>query len=130
MGNSTSGYIYADSALSGNHLQGLGGTPTVTVGGGAGTGATASVVGTDTSGTITVNVGTSPNPASNAPVVTLTFSTAFVTAPHPVFAPANVSAVQFDDVYILSTSTTKFVLASYTSLAASRTYIWNYVTIQ
>ena len=71
-------------------------SPSIATGTGAGTGATASISGSDLGGVITITAGTTP--AANATVVTVTFNTAFKTAPKTVLITAadnDASAVLF-----------------------------------
>jgi trimeric autotransporter adhesin len=104
---------------------------TFTAGVGAGTGPTISVTGSGLGGTISVLTGSAPT--ASAAVVTVTFSSAYLTAPSVIICPANSAAALLTGtaaVYLISTSTTNFVLeVGSTALSATTTYLWNYHVI-
>ena len=108
------------------HLIGNSTAPTIAAGAGAGTIPTVSISGTDLAGTITVTTGTSPTAAGI--LATITFNTAYGSAPSVVFSDVNdnVGAVK------VSSTTGAFVLTAKTgvTLAASTTYKYNYIVAQ
>ena len=106
------------------------GTPAVAGGIGAGTSPTVSVVGSDVSGVITVLTGGSGESASST-IVTLTFNTAYGTAPNAVtLTPANATTSALAvaaQAFVLSVGTTNFVVSSNTTaLTALTSYKWYY----
>jgi len=122
------------------HLAGSTSAPSIVAGTGAGTSPTVSVSGTDISGIVNITTGTSPS-GSNAIVATVTFNTAYASAPKGVvLVPANVNAAALTNatqVFVPAngqtngTTTTTFVVESNgTALAASTAYIWTYTIIQ
>ena len=105
----------------------VGSPPTVAVGAAAGTGATASVTGSSISGSVTVNAGTSTT--STATLATITFPTAYGTAPRScTLQPQNAAAVtQVGMVYSTAPSTTAWTLAvGASAVPVSTTYVWGY----
>ena len=111
--------------------------PTIAAGTGAGTGPTISISGNDLEGTITLTPGSSP--ANAATVWTVTFNTAFATAPKG----AIITAGDVDAAALLggtravycdasATTTTTWVVKSSTptGLAASTEYVFFYRLIQ
>jgi len=129
-----------NSTLSVKHFAGLSSAPTIAAGTGAGTTPTVSVSGTDASGIVNITTGTSPS-GSNAIVATITFNTAYASAPKGiVLVPANTNAAALTNatqVFVPAngqtngTTTTTFVVeANGTALAASTAYIWTYHVIQ
>lgn len=101
-------------------------TPTITLDGGA----------SDMSGLLTVTTGTSPQAASGI-LVTLTFASAYGTAPHVVLTPASQSAAQLSTgstgqwPYVTTTTTTLVISkGGSTALAASTAYAWYYTVMQ
>jgi hypothetical protein len=113
-----------------SHIIGNSTAPTATIGSNM-TG-TVSVSGTDIAGTVTVNITASTSFPTLAEYFTLTFNTAYGTAPYVVFTPANSSAALLTGIYLKLPTTTTFQIASANSgtTPASATYIWNYHVIQ
>jgi hypothetical protein len=124
------------ASASGNIIGG--GTPTIAAGTGAGTGPTISITGTDRAGVISLTAGTSPA-GTLATIFTVTFSTAFATAPPVVIClPANqsVSAPLINAAVTLtlgtfvpnSITTTQWSLSSnvQTTLVSGTQYLWYY----
>jgi hypothetical protein len=108
------------------HIISSGATPTITAGSGAGTSPTVSISGNDITGTISITTGTSPAASTLA---TITFSTAYGTAPNVLLTP--VGSVSASIQYNLgSSSTTNFTLNTGTAPAASTTYTYKYFVIQ
>jgi hypothetical protein len=98
-----------------------------------GTGATCSVSGNDSFGEITLNTGTGTMDISGAPV-TLTFNTAYGSAPACVVTASNNTAAEFQaagstgaGLYQTTTTTTLVVNTRSGALDASSTYKWMYV---
>ena len=121
-----------DSSFS--HITSNGSTPAILAGAGAGTSPTVSVSGTDLAGQITITTGTLPSPS--ATVATITFATAYNSAPKYIgITPANSNAAALGGNIIWADSagilTTAFTLNSgLVGLAASTTYIFYYYIIQ
>ncbi len=118
------------ASASGNIIGG--GTPTVAAGTGAGTGPTISITGTDRAGLVSVTAGSGPA-GGIAKIFTVTFSTAFATAPPIVIVtPANQSAAGIasgNTPFVSnSTTTTKFDFNanSVTGLTNGTQYLWYY----
>lgn len=107
-------------------------TATIAAGPGAGTGPTISIAGGDLAGTVTLTTGTIPT--LSALVFTITFSSAFATAPKGViFYQANVNAGALSgigNIFAGSTTTTATATVGATALAPATQYIWNYVVIE
>jgi hypothetical protein len=111
--------------------------PTVTAGAGAGTGTGLSVTvaagSTDVIGTITIATGSTVAPTASSTILTLTFSTAWGTAPKWVElepASANAALLAANWPYWSATSTTTATLTSTTTaLAPGITYIFRYHVI-
>lgn len=117
------------------HLVGGTPAPTIAAGAGAGTGPTVTVTGTDLGGYITVTTGTLPT--LSAVVATITFNTAYTTAPRVVqITPAGPNAALLSGVNMVyvdqsNITTTTFPLtAGTTALTATTTYKWYYTIIQ
>ena len=117
------------------HLIGGGTTPTIAAGAGAGTSPTITITkATDLSGVITVTTGTLPS--LGATVVTVTFNTAYTTAPKVILynSGPNSSALNGATmVYVAdaNTTTTTFSITSgTTALTPATTYIFTYTVIQ
>jgi hypothetical protein len=109
------------------HLIGGGTAPTIAAGAGAGSSPTISIAGHDTYGAITLTTGTLPSLAST--VFTVTFGTAYATAPYVTFSPANANAALLTGVtmvYVTPTTTTFVFTSGSTALPAATQYIWNY----
>jgi hypothetical protein len=123
------------------HLDGKTAAPGIAAGAGAGTTPTVTM-GTnsnDISGVINITTGTTPT-GTNAIVATITFNTAYVTAPFVTLTPANRNAQALTGSTAVlvpapgqtnGTTTTTFIIESgTTALTASTAYIWNYQVIQ
>lgn len=121
------------------HLRGTTTAPTIAAGTGAGTTPTVSVTGTDIAGLVNITTGTTPT-GTNAIVATITFNTAYTTAPYVILIPANrnAQALAIGSIVLVpaagqtnGVTTTTFVIESgATALAASTAYIWSYQVIQ
>jgi len=115
------------TSASGNIIGG--GTPSIAAGPGAGTGPTVSITGTDRAGVISVTCGTTPSGAASI-IATITFSTAFATAPPIVIvtpANPNAAAIGTNGVFVSNgTTTTTFKLNTNTtaSLVDGIGYLW------
>lgn len=116
------------------HLAGTTTAPTGAVGTGAGTSPSAvtfSTNATDLSGDVLVTTGTLPT--AGATVLTVTFNTAYGTAPIVLLSPANAATALLSGVtmvYTTSTTTTYVITAGSTGLIAATTYSWHYHVIQ
>jgi hypothetical protein len=99
------------------------GTTSVASNANCGTGCTVSISGNDTSGIITVNTGTTPAAGIQA---TVSFGSAFGTAPKLVITPESLPASSVFPQYHYGSTTTTFDLKSYTALSASVTYKFSY----
>lgn len=112
-----------------NHISGSSGTPSIAPGPGAGDGNSVSIAGTDLAGEITITTGTSPAAASV--VVTITFSSAYSTAPYIVFSPSNANSVlTYRQLYVTSTTTTFVFSTSTYAMGTSTEYKWMYIVAQ
>src|SRR5206468_4091693 len=98
--------IKADGALTSYHFAGGSGTPTIAAGTGAGTGATVSITGTDAAGEITITTGTSPT--AGAALATVTFNTAYSTAPYITLQRSSTASPS--DMELGSRTTTNFTI--------------------
>lgn len=120
------------SGLTAKHFIGGGSAPTIAAGAGAGTGPTVSIAGSDTAGTVTVTTGTLPSGSSI--VATITFATAYGSAPKGVLLfPQSSSTALLSGatmIYTTSTTTTFVINSGTTGLTAATTYVWSYVIIQ
>lgn len=116
------------------HLVGSTTAPTGAVGTGAGTSPSAvtfSANATDLSGDVLVTTGTLPT--AGATVLTVTFNTAYGTAPTVLLSPANAATALLSGVtmvYSTSTTTTFVITAGSTGLVAATAYAWHYHIIQ
>lgn len=125
------------SVESTGHLASGGSAPSIANGTVVGTSpGTPTVTGNDTAGYITVITGTSPATTADGTVVTVTFSSAYKSAPRVILTPANsaAAAITTQRPYVAraDVSTTQFVLRkpSATALGASTTYEFFYQVIQ
>lgn len=112
------------------HLVGTGTTPTITAGAGAGSSAFVSLSGTDMAGKITLTSGLLPSVSSV--VLTVTFNTAYIAAPHVVLSPANSNAAALSGlamIYVTATTTTFVFTGGATALTASTQYVWEYQVV-
>ena len=114
------------------HYNGGGTAPTAAVGTGAGTSPSAvTVTGHDAAGNVSLTTGTLPTAAGT--VLTLTFNTAYNSAPHVVLQPANAATALLSGatmVYVTSTTTTFVITAGANGLVAATGYAWEYQVIQ
>lgn len=131
-------FTFGSGLLSVPQIKGSGSTPAIAGGVGAGTSPTVSITGTDLAGMITVTTDTDPTNA--AVLCTITFATAFGTAPFIQLTPADDDAamLSFDSgssvtkqVHVTSTTTT-FVINTNGASApyASTQFKWYYQVIQ
>ncbi|MBK7377259.1 MAG: hypothetical protein IPJ02_17440 [Chitinophagaceae bacterium] len=101
-------FTFGSGLLSVPQIKGSGSTPAIAGGAGAGTSPTVSITGTDLAGEITVTTDT--DPTTGAVFCTVTFATAFSSAPYVVFSPSNLNAADLfassGDFFINSTTTT------------------------
>lgn len=124
-----------DGTASFLHIAGIGTAPGIAAGTGAGTSPTVSLTkATDLSGVINVTTGTLPT--LSAAIVTITFATAYVSAPKVFIREANGNAATLSGVSMVfvddaNTTTTTFVLtAGATALTAATAYKWYYTVTQ
>ncbi|CAB4152622.1 hypothetical protein UFOVP606_19 [uncultured Caudovirales phage] len=116
------------------HIKGSTSAPTGVVGTGAGTTPSAVTFSTnanDIAGQVLVTTGTLPTAA--ATILTVTFNTAYGTAPIVMLSPANAATALLSGitmVYTTSTTTTFIITAGSTGLVAATAYVWNYHVIQ
>lgn len=109
------------------HLYGGGTAPAVAAGAGAGTTPTVALTGSDMAGKISITTGTLPT--LSADVFTVTFNTAYASAPYVNFSPANAVTALLSGasmVYVTAATTTFKFTAGTTPLTAATTYLWNY----
>ena len=129
---STSGTIVTTADINAKHLKGNSGALSIAASTGAGTSPSAiSVTGTDMSGVITLTTGSSPS--INAILATITYNTAYSTAPVVVITPANAataSLVSAQAVWVNIGAANFTINTNATALTASTIYKWNYVVIQ
>lgn len=121
--------------IAGFHLIGSSTAPKISAGTGAGTAPTVTISGTDLAGQILVTTGTSPE--TSAVVATVTFNTAYSSAPRAILiSPGNQLASTANGggavwVEYSTISTTGFELKQGTAgLNASAPYVWYYTVIQ
>jgi hypothetical protein len=128
----TSGTIITSADINAKHIKGNSGALSIAASTGAGTSPSSiSVVGTDMSGVVTLTTGTSPS--INAVLATITYNTAFSTAPVVVITPANAataSLVAAQAVWVNIATGNFTINTNTTALNASTIYKWNYVVIQ
>lgn len=132
--NSTAGtyrdWIARNGTLT--HLIGSGTAPTAVVGAGAGTSpSSVTVSGHDMAGSVSLTTGTLPT--GGATVLTLTFGTAYGSAPYVVLQPINASTALLSGatmVFVTSSTTTFVITSGSTGLVAATGYAWNYQVIQ
>jgi hypothetical protein len=106
-----------------------GGTaPTVAANAGAGSSPTISIAGHDTDCAVTLTTGSTPT-GTNATIFTVTFGTAYASAPYVHITPANANAAAITggatEVYVNSSTTTMTLISGTTALSAATQYIWN-----
>jgi hypothetical protein len=128
----TSGAITTSSDIIAKHLKGNSGALSIAASTGAGTSPSAlSVTGTDMSGVVTLTTGSSPT--INAILATITYNSAFSTAPVVVITPANAATASLTSAQAVwvNINTGNFTInTNATALNASTIYKWNYVVIQ
>jgi hypothetical protein len=126
------GSITTSSDIIAKHIKGNSGALSIAASTGAGTSPSAlSVSGTDMSGVVTLTTGTSPT--INAILATITYNSAFSTAPVVVITPANAATASLAAAQAVwvSISTGNFAInTNATAINASTIYKWNYVVIQ
>jgi hypothetical protein len=129
---STSGAIVTTNDITAKHIKGNSGVLSIAASTGAGTSPSAvSVTGTDMSGVVALTTGTSPS--INAVLATITYNTAFSTAPVVVITPANAATASLaatQAVWVNITTTGFTINTNATAVVSSTAYKWNYVVIQ
>jgi hypothetical protein len=133
-GGTTQASISATGAAAFAHIGGTTPAPTIAAGAGAGTSPTVSVSGNDMIHKISITTGTSP--AASATVATITFNTAYSTAPKVILSPAGansaaltgLTAAYVDDAG--TTTTTYTIKVGSGGLAAATTYLFYASTAQ
>ena len=129
---STSGAIVTTNDINAKHIKGNSGALSIAASTGAGTSPSAvSVTGTDISGVVALTTGTSPS--INAVLATITYNTAFSTAPVVVITPANAATASLattQAVWVNITTTGFTINTNATAVVSSTAYKWNYVVIQ
>jgi hypothetical protein len=129
---STSGAIVTTNDITAKHIKGNSGALSIAASTGAGTSPSAvSVTGTDMSGVVSLTTGTSPT--VNAVLATITYNTAFSTAPVVVITPANAATASLaaaQAVWVNITTTGFTINTNATAVVSSTAYKWNYVVIQ
>ena len=114
-------------------IKGTSSAPSIAGGSGAGASPTVSITGTDLAGEITVT--TDADPTTSAVFCTVTFTSAFGTAPYVVFAPSNdnsANAYRNGEPLYVNSSTTTFTLNtnSVASPQGSTEYKYTYQVIE
>lgn len=125
---------YDGTNMSLPHYSGTGATLTKTMGSGSGTAGTGTVsAGSDDfSGAISITTDASGVTAA-AVIITVTFNTAFSTAPTVILTPGNAATALLDGttgVYINTTTTAFTINAGSAALANSTIYKWFYMAAQ
>ena len=124
-------FTFGSGLLSVPQIKGSGSAPAIAGGAGAGTSPTVSITGTDLAGEITVT--TDVDPTTSAVFCTVTFATAFGTAPYVVITPSSdePAANPSGGFYVASTTTT-FTLNTNSTTApnGSRQFKYHYHVIQ
>jgi len=114
------------------HIIGSSTAPTATVGGGAGVGATYTLTNcTDVAGKISVTTATLPN--TDDTVITLTFNSAFDSAPTVILTPANKATANLakgQEVFATTSTTQLIITSNGTALGTPVVYAWYYTIIQ
>lgn len=128
----TAGGLGVAKTITALHYSSGGTAPAGVVGVGAGTSPSAvTISGHDTAGNVSVTTGTLPT--ASGTVLTVTFGTAYGSAPHVVLYPANAATALLSGVsmvYVTSTTGTFVITAGTTGLTAATTYSWEYHVIQ
>ena len=129
---STSGAIVTTNDINAKHIKGNSGALSIAASTGAGTSPSGiTVTGTDMSGVVALTIGTSPS--INAVLATITYNTAFSTAPVVVITPANAATASLaatQAVWVNITTTGFTINTNATAVVSSTAYKWNYVVIQ
>jgi hypothetical protein len=129
---STSGAIVTTSDINAKHLKGNSGALSIAASIGAGTSPSGlTVIGTDMSGIVSLTTGSTPS--VNSVLATITYNTAYATAPIVVITPANAATASLTagQAVWIDISTTGFTINTNTTAVVSSTgYKWNYVVIQ
>lgn len=128
----TPGSIVTLTSVTATHQIGGGTPPTVALGAGAGSGGSVGVTiaGHDTDFAVTLVTGTTTTPAAGT-LFTVTFGTAYATAPYPQMTNFNGNAALtgagtlIGNVYPTTTTTTLVATAT-AGLTANATYIWSF----
>ena len=124
-------YVLQDD-INAKHIKGNSGALSIAASTGAGTSPSAvSVTGTDISGVVALTTGTSPS--INAVLATITYNTAFSSAPVVVITPANAATASLaatQAVWVNITTTGFTINTNATAVVSSTAYKWNYVVIQ
>jgi hypothetical protein len=114
------------------HIIGNTTAPTATVGGGAGVGATYTLTNcTDVAGKISVTSATLPN--TDDTVITLSFNTAYTSAPTVILIPANKATANLakgQEVFATTSTTQLIITSNGTALGTPVIYAWNYLIVQ
>jgi hypothetical protein len=125
---STPGSGTSLTSITATHQIGGGTAPTVAAGAGAGTSPTVSIAGHDTDFSITLTTGTTPT-GTNAVIATVTFGTAYASAPYPQLSALNANAsglaAALTEPYSTTTTTTYVLNSGTTGLAGATQYIWS-----
>ena len=128
----TSGAIVTTNDITAKHIKGNSGALSIAASTGAGTSPTGlTVTGTDMSGVVALTTGNSPS--INAVLATITYNTAFSTAPVVVITPANAATASLaatQAVWVTITTTGFTINTNATAVVSSTAYKWNYVVIQ
>jgi len=128
----TSGAIVTTSDINAKHLKGNSGALSIAASTGAGTSPSGlTVTGTDMSGIVSLTTGSSPS--VNSVLATITYNTAYTTAPIVVITPANAATASLTagQAVWIDISTTGFTInTNATAVVSSTAYKWNYVVIQ
>lgn len=106
------------------HVISTGSLPGRSNGAAIGAGGTSSVNGTDTAGTVTINTGSSPSAGS---LVTVSFSSAFASAPHVVITP--LSSIGAALQYYVSRTASGFTILSANAPPAGSSFSFDYIII-
>jgi len=129
---STSGAIITTNDITAKHIKGNSGALSIAASTGAGTSPSGlTVTGTDMSGVVALTTGTSPS--INAVLATITYNTAYATAPVVVITPANATTASLaatQAVWVNITTTGFTINTNATAVVSSTAYKWNYVVIQ
>lgn len=133
IGNATSDSGYKLDVLGSFRAQQIagGGTaPTIAAGAGAGTSPT-SVGVTGTASAFTASLTTGTASSTSAVIATVTFPTAYTSAPHVVCQAKNAASAAATTTFFVTTTTTTAVLnAGATALTDTTLYSWDCLTVQ